>query len=495
MPVALALRLLGSAGLLGVLGNWLLRAEPWGLNVFAGTTALTILTAGLVPSERSGAGNARRLLLLPPFFAGAVALRDAGLLSFWNLLAVAGTLILPVLTTGSVRLVTGRFLDYLLGAITTGVRTALGPLQLIATDVSWDNVMDRAKRRRFTAVALGFGLAVPLLVIFGALLVSADAGFERLVRTVFDLDLQALLSHVLGIGFIGWVSSGYLVAVLVGVREPATPWVSGFRPALGSVELGIPLGGLALLFSVFVVMQAGYVFGGQDLIRETANLGYADYARRGFFELVAVAVLILPVLLGVDLVADEDISVQQIVRGGSAVLLLLVGLIMLSALHRMGLYLDAYGLTQDRAYATGALLWAAVAIAWFAVTVLKGKAERFLFGAVVSALAVLSLLNVINVDAMIVRSNVARVRAGAELDAEYLASLSADAVPALVQALPNMSDEAACIVLEALAPEGGVAENRDWRTWHISRMWAGQATAGLERIRVARCALRNGMSP
>jgi len=494
MSDTLSLRLLGSAALLGLLGDWLVRAEPWGLNVVVGTTALAVAAASLVPEGRFGAGSARRLLLVPPLFAGAVAWREAGLLSVWNLLAVAGTLTLPVIRIGGVRLVTGRSLDYALGAITTGLRMALGPLQLIATDVSWNNVMDPAKRRRFTTLALGCGLAVPLLVIFGALLVSADAGFERLVRTVFDLDLQALLSHVFGIGFIGWVSSGYLVAVLVGIREPPTPWAAGFRPALGAVELGIPLGGLALLFSVFVVMQAGYVFGGQDLIRETANLGYADYARRGFFELVAVAVLILPVLLGVDLVADEDISVQQIVRGGSAALLLLVGLIMLSALHRMGLYLDAYGLTQDRVYATGALLWAAVAIAWFAVTVLKGKAERFLFGAVVSALAVLSLLNVINVDAMIVRSNVARVRAGAELDAEYLASLSADAVPALVQALPNMSDEAACIVLEALAPEGGVAENRDWRTWHISRMWAGQATAGLERIRVARCALRNGMS-
>ena len=178
MPVVLALRLLGSAGLLGLLGNWLLRAEPWGLNVFVGTTALTILAAGLLPSERSGTANARRLLLLPPFFAGAVALREAALLSFWNLLAVAGTLILPVLATGGVRLVMGRLLDYLLGAITTGVRTALGPLQLIATDVPWNEVMGRARGNRLTGVVLGLVLAVPLLLVFGSLLVFADASFE-----------------------------------------------------------------------------------------------------------------------------------------------------------------------------------------------------------------------------------------------------------------------------------------------------------------------------
>ena len=496
MPVALALRLLGSAGLLGVLGNWLLRAEPWGLNVFAGTTALTILAAGLVPSERSGAGNARRLLLLPPFFAGAVALRDAGLLSFWNLLAVAGTLILPVLTTGSVRLVTGRFLDYLLGAITTGVRTALGPLQLIATDVPWNEVIGRARGHRLTAVALGLVLAAPLLLVFGSLLVFADAGFERLVLPVFDRYLAELLPHVLGIGFVSWVSAGYLMAILVGVREPTTAWTPGLRPALGAVELGIPLGGLVLLFSVFVTMQASYVFGGQDLIRETANLGYAEYARRGFFELVAVAVLVLPVLLGADLVADEsDSTVRRVVRGLSVTLLLLVALIMVSALHRMRLYTEAYGLTQDRAYATGVLLWAAIAIVWFAVTVLRRRAERFFFGAMVSALAVLTLLNVLNVDAMVVRTNIARAQAGAEFDAQYLASLSADATPALVQALPNLPDESACILLEALAPEEGPPEDLDWRTWHLSRLRAGHATTGLGATRASRCAQQNGTPP
>ena len=85
---------------------------------------------------------------------------------------------------------------------------------------------------------------------------------------------------------------------------------------------------------------------------------------------------------------------------------------MVSALHRMRLYLDAYGLTQDRGYAMAVLLWAGVAIAWFAATVLRGRADRFVFGAMVSALAVLGLLNVINLDAMVVRTNVARAQEG-----------------------------------------------------------------------------------
>ncbi len=364
----------------------------------------------------------------------------------------------------------------------------MGPLRFASREVPWDEVLNQLHRSRAAAVALGLFLAVPLLVVFGSLLVFADAGFERVVRTVFDLDFGELIFHFVGIGFVGWISAGYLVAVLVRGRELAMPWQHGNRPVLGTVELGIPLGGLALLFAVFVVMQAQYVFGGHDVIREAADLGYAEYARRGFFELVIVAVLVLPLLLAADWVTDTtNATTRGTVRLLSGGLLLLVGLIMVSALHRMRLYLDAYGLTQSRLYATAVLLWAGVAIAWFAATVLRGRADRFAFGAIVGALVVLGMLNVVNLDAVVVRTNVARLQEGAELDAGYLASLSADAVPSLASVLPDLPAEAACVVLEALSPDEESDERRDWRSWNVARARALEEAAELRAARVARC--------
>ena len=112
MSVEFVLRVLGSALVLGVLGDVLLRVDQWGLNVVLGTTALVVVAATLLPRERSGTRAGRLLLLLPPVFAVGVAWRSAPLLSAWNLLAVAGTLALPVMRTGGVRLPTGRPLDY-----------------------------------------------------------------------------------------------------------------------------------------------------------------------------------------------------------------------------------------------------------------------------------------------------------------------------------------------------------------------------------------------
>ena len=61
---------------------------------------------------------------------------------------------------------------------------------------------------------------------------------------------------------------------------------------LGIVELGIVLGLLDVLFLAFVLVQFRYLFGGAELVQVSATLTYAEYARRGFFELVAVAALL-----------------------------------------------------------------------------------------------------------------------------------------------------------------------------------------------------------
>ncbi len=489
LPIRLVVRVLGSAVLLGILGDWLVRADRLGLNFFLGIVALVVVAATLVWWEHPAAPvQVLHLLFLPPIFAFGVVWRDAPMLSAWNVLAVAATLVFPIMRMGGVRLPLGRLLDYAVGLMTMGLRMAVGPLHFASREVPWGEMFNRLHHRRSAAVALGLLLTAPLLVVFGALLVSADAGFERAVRTVFDLDFGKLVSHFVGTVFVGWISAGYLIAVLVRGRDLAMPWEHGDRPALGTAELGIPLGGLALLFSVFVVMQGEYVFGGHDLIRKAADFGYAAYARRGFFELVTVAVLVLPVLLAADWVSDAtNATTRGTVRVFSGGLLLLVGLIMVSALHRMSLYLDAYGLTQSRLYATGVLLWAGVAIVWFAVTVLRGRADRFAFGAMVVALAILGMLNVINLDGVVVRTNVARAQEWAELDTGYLASLSADGVPSLALVLPRLPDEAACVVLEVLELDEESDERRDWRSWNVARARAREEAANLAAARVARC--------
>jgi hypothetical protein len=60
------------------------------------------------------------------------------------------------------------------------------------------------------------------------------------------------------------------------------------------------------LFGAFAAAQLVVLAGGGRHVIETAGLTYAQYARSGFFQLLAVAVITLLILMSVRAVADLD---------------------------------------------------------------------------------------------------------------------------------------------------------------------------------------------
>jgi hypothetical protein len=203
------------------------------------------------------------------------------------------------------------------------------------------------------------------------------------------------------------------------------------RPlTLGATEVAVALGALVLLFAAFVAVQARYLFGGSALVQARAHLTYAEYARHGFFELVAVSLLVLPVILAANAVVQARV---QLVRRLSAVLVALEFVVAASALQRLRLYQAQFGLTELRLYATGIVIWLAFVFLWLAATTLRGR-RRFAVGAVVLGFAATAALNVVNPDAVIARTNLSRP----QVDAAYLGGLSDDAVPTLLTRLPSL---------------------------------------------------------
>jgi len=249
-------------------------------------------------------------------------------------------------------------------------------------------------------------------------------------------------------------------------------------PRLGAVEAVTALALLNALFLAFVAVQFRYLFGGAELVRASAGMGWGEYARSGFFELVAVAALVLPLLLVLDaVVRPADARQQRLFRLLCGALVALLFVVMASAAQRMRLYQEAYGLTEDRLFATAFMVWLAVVFLWLAATVLRGRREQFAWGAVLSGLVVAASLNALNPDALIARTNLRRVDAPAGVDARYLASLSPDAAPVLAAALPALPEADRCALAEELVKEG--QKPGDWRTWNWSRERAARVAEGI----------------
>ncbi len=275
-------------------------------------------------------------------------------------------------------------------------------------------------------------LTAPLVLVFAILLSRADPVFAGMFQLP-EIDAERLFSHVALAGAFAWASAGWIRGSLLGVaRRPVLPQTIPVRLTL--VEITTSLGAVIGLFAIFVGLQLRWLFGGADVVLATTGLTVAEYARRGFFELVAVAALVLPLILGTRAAIEDDQVVRRH-RHLSLVLLVLLAAIMASALLRMQLYVEYFGLTTDRLYATALMVWLGVVFGAMAVTVLRGRARPFAAMTVLSGFLTVFTLNAINPDLLVARVNLGRSAGVRGVDYVYLARLSGDATPTVVQAL------------------------------------------------------------
>ncbi len=494
VPPASVVALLVAGVVLGAVGDALLRAPgPPGLNLSLWVAAVAV--AALALHRRAALALDRERvswLVIGVVFAAGLAWRDAPPL---KLLALGGATLTFALAAH--RLAAGwvrraGVLRYA-GALALGALHAWTAPALALVDATRSTPRVETGRtagwRSAAAVARGLVIATPLVAVFGALFMSADAVFAKLVANVLRFDFERIASHILLFSILAWLSTGYLRGFLTGTElplpadrrqgidgrgVPAPKW-----QALGITEVATALAAIDLLFLVFVIVQFRYLFGSDTLVQITPDLTYAEYARRGFFELVFAVVLVVPVLLAADWLLDRRIRRDALVfRGLAGVQIGLVLAIAASALQRLRLYHASYGLTESRFYAMVLLIWIGAMLFWLAATVLRGRRDSFAFGMMASGLATVALLFVINPDAVIARANVARMvsaDAPVRFDVAYATSLSADAVPALIDALPALPRDVQCPLARHMLRRWPPDRDRSMRSWNWSAARASDA--------------------
>ena len=447
--------LLGGALAIGFVGIALLFGQPPGLGyalaaVFAAVIWVVVgFALGIRPSL---AGLI--LIALALFYSAMVAVRASPALLALNVLMGIGLALLMAAIYLPGRLARMSLTDYVIALVMSGLALVYQPFLLIFSDLPR---VERTpgKRRPLAPVLWGVVLAVPLLVVFGALFAAADAVFAGFLQGMFAWirDYPQLLARLFLSLILSWLALGLARRAFTARRDP--PALEDYAN-LDFLHLGAPTAITALalvdaLFLGFVLVQAVYLFGGSDTLART-GLTYSEYARRGFFELVTVAALVLGLILLMDwltrFVSGRGRLVINLLHGG---LIALTLVILVSALFRMRLYQQEFGLTELRFYTTAFMIWLGAVLIWLAVTVLRVREpaadnpgrRRFAFGALVGSLALVVALDLINPDALIARTNLTRAAAGVgqPLDADYLAwTLSADAVPASVTGVAAVAD-------------------------------------------------------
>jgi Domain of unknown function (DUF4173) len=428
------------ASALGILFDMFFFDKPLGISVLL-YLGLTLGGALLLAIEFHHRLNKATLALMAVilFLAGMLAVRSSGMLIFLNLAAILYLMLLIVKLTNRPQI---SLTDYPLSGYFFGLPRL--PLRILSSGTGEIRALIRSYPPRsmgaYRPIIRGILLALPILFVFLLLLSSADPIFQKYLSSLFDFNVNGeLLVRIFLVGLVTTALSG--AYALLFMREPIQDppaRLQSDKLGLGATETTIILGSVSVLFLIFLLVQATYLFGGSDRVLST-GLTYAEYARRGFFELIAVATISMAMLLVLKktalLPAARD---TRRFAWLSAFLVAEVLIIMFSAHQRLSLYEQAYGFTQLRLFSHVFIVWLAAALIMLALYILRAQREsRFALSLFISVLAFMAVMNLINPDRLIARQNIDRYQQTGKIDGFYLNELSEDATPELIRLLDD----------------------------------------------------------
>lgn len=424
--------------------QWLVDVRPDPPAAVRSATLWSVLATAVLSALLLGEGSGLNLLIVavPAALGAYFAARAAGrTVRRWTVVWALGgpaLLVIPALRDAGwptflavvSAMALGSFALHGSGSWPGVLFSPLGLLGSIGTGFgwAWSGVRERSggARERWGPAVRTVLVAAVLLLVFGALFAGADAAFADLLGglvpdfSVADGPWRILLFLV------------GLVGALAAARTAAAPlrWDRmRVRPgrSRGRAEWAVPLIVLDLLFAAFIAVQLAVLFGGYDKVLKETGLTYAAYARQGFWQLLWATVLTLAVIALALRWAPRDRALVRSVLGTLCVLTLVV---VASALRRMDLYVDAYGLTRLRISVAAMELWLGLVIVLIMAAGVWGA--RWLPRAVAASAAVAVLaFGLVSPDGLVAEQNVQRYQDTGKIDIGYFQDLSADAVPAL----------------------------------------------------------------
>lgn len=419
-------RLVGVAAAVGILAAVVLPKHNFGLG-----TALVFAAACATVFLGSKLGDApRRWLRLDAIDVGLVALlismlvlRDAAWITVLCLIAA-----LAVVAINSTRATTA--VAMVASAVAVPFAGVRGMPWLVRT------LRPTKSRTAWLPVLRTAAVSVVLLLVFGALFASADALFASWVDAITpDLTWGETPARVLVALAVGGVT---LAAAFVNLAPPRVDRLAiPVRRSQNRLEWVVPVVVVNVVFALFLIAQAAVLFGGHAYLRRTTGLTYADYVHQGFGQLTVVTILTLTLVAWVAHTAEPG-RLRNLVLGPLCVMAIIV---VVSALHRMRLYEDAYGYTRLRLLVSVFEGWLGVVLLLVLVAGVRGG--RWVTPAAVRLGAVSLLgLALLNPDLYIAKHNLARDTTSVAIDWEYLSDLSGDAYPAFAD-LP--ADDFSCL--------------------------------------------------
>jgi hypothetical protein len=306
----------------------------------------------------------------------------------------------------------------------------------------------RAPIRRL--VHLARTAMIPLLITLTcvALLASGDALFASYLDVGWAVDSAASRIGYAVLGSVGFVW-------LLGTAH-APPPTSGARRHRSTRSVVLTLVGLAITIGAYGATQMSAAIFGAHYVESRTGLTYADYARSGFFQLVAVAAIAATAVTMARPVLDAAAQRRTVILLAGLVTTGVVTIVA-SSVVKLAVYTDRFGLTMLRLYTSVFAVWVGLVVL-LTFAALVHRRRDWLVPVVLSTIVIGAFaINVANPERIVAEHNLARAREHrsadrvsgddvsgddvfGDLDVAYLGRLSADAAPTILVALAALDE-------------------------------------------------------
>jgi hypothetical protein len=360
--------------------------------------------------------------------------------------SVLNFLLIPVLIVAQTLLITGEnihewfmvwFLDDVISSFFTRLFSHIQ--KLFSLDLHSANQENQnPKSAVIKKILLGLLISLPLLLIILILLLSADLVFSQFLKGFLDwiksLNLAEIFAQLILFLVATMLSFSYLWSFLKSAqsKQPgssplAIPKKTTLDPVISITVISL----VNLVYLLFISVQLAFMMGA---IKNglPANITYAQYARKGFFELLAVTLINFTILLvGLTFKAKENQVVDKTIKTLHTLLVLFTIILLGSSYMRMSLYEAEFGYTYLRILTMSFMI---LLFVMFVVALFKIWNERIglLKTYIVLSVIAYMVVNFIGIDALITKKNLIRFENTGELDTYYLTELSYSSIPVLV---------------------------------------------------------------
>lgn len=346
-----------------------------------------------------------------------------------------------------------------------------------------DSPEGKPEKRKIGVVLVGAACALPMLLIIIPLLMSSDAAFSGLLeKLALDSIGELVVSLIFGLLVFVLIFGRLFSAPLVSREKKEATGTGGIMPAAICAFLSM----ITLVYAVYLFSQLAYFFSAfSGLLPE--NYSAAEYARRGFFEMCAIcAINLLLVFLATLVCRKEKPYAPLSVRLLSLFFCIFSLILIATALSKMFLYIDSFGMTRLRIFTSVFMVFLGVVFLAVAVRLFVPKVP-YMKIAVAAASLLLIATCYANVDSIVARYNVTAYKTHEldSIDMDTLWALDRDsAVPWLIELLddedPEVAAEASDMLYSAVREHFYVSrdygtitswnyENQpiDWRAYNL----------------------------